>query len=142
MKNKELPLYIAHRVNHNSPYKIYVLDIHPKYKDFYGDPDDIDSGFGFYIGTVQKYPNSFLASDSLAGIREKILETTFADKYGPREKENAHCSCPECGYQFEFIIRDYEGLNEEYEETVHCICGCRFRANIEQVKIIWKVEKV
>jgi hypothetical protein len=122
------------------PTNTYKLDEDGKYYLNVDDPNKC-----FPVDDVQKYPHQFITANTIEEIEKCRAEYNHSNKYGARVKGYPDCKCPNCGYDYKFDYYDYNdghytaAIEENFETTVKCICGCHFKAKIE-VKVSFKTE--
>jgi len=95
---------------------------------------------GFSLDTMDQYNlwkrSGFIFADTAEQLELRIKEYDFIKNYGPKVKNEFDFSCPACGWHFCApcaIGGEYDSFCEEKHIAVSCICGIKFRADIEYI---------
>ena len=126
--------------NHSNHFIICQLGANPKYVDFYANIDNPDSGFD--KAEVDKYKGRFEFADDLNASKKIVAKIKFMDLYG--DGKSGDVGCPNCGFKFSLDYHDNNfecsaGIIEDFSKTIKCICGCKFRAQID-VKVTFSTK--
>jgi hypothetical protein len=122
--------------------KFYLWD---EKQQWYLSPENPNMGHD--LKTVTKYNHAYLFGDSKEDIEQQIKINDYVAKYG--DGQSGDIQCPNCGrwHHMEGYM-DYndgyysEGINQNFQEKVNCLCGKMFMVTIAEVKIIWQAKKI
>jgi len=131
MKNG-YPNFVAHEERLTGKFEIFKLDDEMQ---CYSCDHPVYGKLGYPFDVFNRHRHVFVEGETVEEVEKAIALKKHQRVHGIGDE--GLISCPKCGYKYSpnyTLCDEYGdrgGIDEDFSDTIKCICGCKFTAKIK-----------